>query len=153
MILLKDGVKYFPYEYESEKELAQMVVEHYKDIFGANTLYFDPQTVKTKIGIEGRNDGIMLVAKQNKWYILEVELSKHSLHKHIIPQITKFNITYQQPETRKKNINTLYNLIKQDLVKTAMLGTLKIEDVQKINRHNRKPAHNSHNNRPKNTTT
>lgn len=29
-----DGVKYIPYEYEDEKELEQMIVEHYKDIFG-----------------------------------------------------------------------------------------------------------------------
>jgi len=34
MILLKDGVKYIPYEYSSEEELVQMVVEHIKEIFG-----------------------------------------------------------------------------------------------------------------------
>jgi hypothetical protein len=39
MVLLKDGVKYFPYEYASEEELTEMVVEHYKDIFGTNSLF------------------------------------------------------------------------------------------------------------------
>jgi len=31
MLLLKDGVKYLPYEYTSEEELTQMVIEHYKE--------------------------------------------------------------------------------------------------------------------------
>jgi len=48
MILLKDGVKYLPYEYASEEELTEMIVEHCKEIFGINTLYFDPQTMKTR---------------------------------------------------------------------------------------------------------
>jgi len=64
MLLLKDGVKYLPYEYASEEELAQMVIEHYKEIFGANTLYFDPQTMKTHIGIKARNDGIIFATDQ-----------------------------------------------------------------------------------------
>jgi hypothetical protein len=48
MVLLKDGVGYFPHEYASEEELAQMVIEHYKDIFGVYSLFFDPQTMKTR---------------------------------------------------------------------------------------------------------
>jgi hypothetical protein len=44
--------------------------------------------MKTQIGIEARNDGVILALDQNRWYILEVELAKHPLHEHIIPQIT-----------------------------------------------------------------
>jgi len=133
MILLKDGVKYFPYEYASEEELAQMVIEHYKEIFGVNTLYFDPQTMKTQIGIATRSDGLIITVELDvtNWYILEVELAEHPLHKHVIPQITTFNIAYQQPETRKKITDTLYNLIKQDPHKTAALHAQKIEDIHK----------------------
>jgi len=46
-VLLKDGVKYYLYEYSSEKELANMIAEHYNEIFGENTLFFDEQTMKT----------------------------------------------------------------------------------------------------------
>jgi hypothetical protein len=132
MILLKDGVKYSQYEYVSEEELAQMVVEHYKDIFGINSLYFDPQTMKTQIGIEARNDGLILATDQNRWYIVEVELAKHPLHEHIIPQITKFSIAYEEAETRKKIIDTLYRTIRQDPIRTATIQTQKIEDLHKI---------------------
>jgi len=132
MILLKDCVKYFLREYVSEEELAEMVVEHCKDIFGANSLFFDPQTMKTQIGIEARNDGIILTTDQDKWYILEVELAKHPLHEHIIPQITKFSIAYEETKTRKKIIDTLYTAIKQDIIKIATIQTQKIEDLHKM---------------------
>jgi len=132
MILLKDGVKYFLHEYVSEKELTRMVIEHYKDIFGISSLYFDPQTMKTQVGIEARNDGIILVADRNKWYILEVELAKHQLHEHIIPQITKFSIAYEEVGTRKKIINTLYTAISQDPFKVATIRNQKFEEFYKM---------------------
>jgi len=131
MLLLKDGVRYFPYEYTSEEELTQMVTEHYKEIFGTNTLHFDPQTMKTHIGIIARNDGILVALDQKQWYILEVELAEHSLPRHIIPQITKFHIAYQQPETRRKLIDALSTLIQQDPYKKVTLQTQKIEDMHK----------------------
>jgi len=131
MLLLKDGVKYLPYDYNSEEELIKMVVEHYKELFGIDSLYFDPQTMKTQIGVEARNDGVILALDQNRWYILEVELAKHPLHEHIIPQITRFSIAYEETTTRKKIINTLYNAIRQDAFKTATIQTQKIEDLHK----------------------
>ena len=132
VLLLKDGVRYVPYEYSSEEELEQMVIEHYKEIFGTNTLYFSPQTMKTQIGIEARNDGVILAPDQNRWYILEVELSKHPLHEHIIPQITRFSIAYEEAGTRRKIINTLYDAIRASLFNTAMMEQQNIEDLHKM---------------------
>lgn len=131
MLLLKDGVEYVPYEYASEEELTQMVIEHHKEIFGEAAIYFDPQTMKTQTGTEARNDGIILTMNQNRWYIVEVELAKHPLHDHIIPQITKFSTAYEEARTRKKIIETIYAAIRQDPLKTATLQTLKIEDLHK----------------------
>jgi hypothetical protein len=132
MILLKDGVKYLPYEYSSEEELTQMVIEHINEIFGTNTLYFWPQTMKTRAGIEARNDGIIVAIDKNIWYILEVELAKHPLPEHIIPQITKFSITYEEAETRRKIVNALYNEIRLDPIKMAMIKQLNVEDLHKM---------------------
>jgi len=130
MVLVKDGVRYFLHEYVSEEELAQMLIEHYKDIFGVDSLFFDPQTMKTRTRIEARNDGVVLALNQNRWYILEVELAKHPLHKHIIPQITEFSIAYEETATRKKIVNTLYTAIRQDAFKAASVQT-QIEDLHK----------------------
>jgi hypothetical protein len=132
MLLLKDGIKYFLHEYSSEEELAQMIVEHCKEIFGANAMFFGPQTMKTQIGIEARNDGIILAPDQNKWYILEVELSEHQLSEHIIPQITRFSMAYDDPITRKKITKILYDEIHQDKSKEAVIKNQKTEDPYKI---------------------
>ena len=131
MLLLKDGIRYLPYEYFSEEELEQMVIEHYKEIFGADALFFDPQIMTTAIGISAKSDGLIVSLEQKRWFILEVELAQHSLHKHIIPQITKFNIAIQQPETKAKIINALADLIKQDPWKTTFAQTRKINDINK----------------------
>jgi len=131
MILLKDGVKYLPREYASEEELREMVIEHYRDIFGIESLYFDPQTMKTQTGIEARNDGIVLVTDRDKWYIVEVELARHPLHEHIIPQITKFSIAYEVAGTKKRIIDTLYKAIRQDPIRTATVQSQRIEDLHK----------------------
>lgn len=64
-------------------------------------------------------------------YILEVELAEHSLHRHIIPQITKFNIAYQQSEIRRKLTEALYTLIQHDPYKTAAVQAQKIQDTYK----------------------
>lgn len=130
MVLVKDGVRYSLHDYVSEEELAQMVIEHYKDIFGVDSLFFAPQTMKTQTRIEARNDGVILALNQNRWYILEVELAKHPLHKHIIPQITEFSIAYEETSTRKKIVNTLYTAIRQDAFKAAAVQT-QIEDLHK----------------------
>ncbi|MGQ9461027.1 MAG: hypothetical protein ACUVRA_07345 [Candidatus Bathyarchaeaceae archaeon] len=132
MILLKDGVKYFPHSYASEEELEKMVIEHYKEIFGERSLYFDEETMRTRAGIGARNDGIIISLHENKWFILEVELSEHDPYAHVVPQITKFFNAYKSLETRKKITNTLYQAIKADLIKTAILQKEKIEDIHKF---------------------
>jgi len=131
-LLLKDGVQYLPYEYTSEEELAEMVIEHYREIFSDSAIFFDPQTMKTQMGIEARNDGIVLVPEQNKWYILEVELSKHPLHEHIIPQISRFSIAYDDPLTRKKIVKQLYDAIHLDPYKQAALREQGIEETYRM---------------------
>ncbi|MEM1552960.1 MAG: hypothetical protein QXH03_09890 [Candidatus Bathyarchaeia archaeon] len=42
MILLKDGVKYLPYEYNSEEELTKMVTEHIKESSEKTPSIFTP---------------------------------------------------------------------------------------------------------------
>ena len=131
MMLLKDGVKYVLHSYGSEEELENMVTEHYREIFGKNSLYFDKETMRTRAGVQARNDGIIISLDENEWFILEVELSTHSLYDHIVPQITKFSNAYRSHETRKKITGFLYQAIKRDPTKTATIRSKEIEDEYK----------------------
>lgn len=45
-----------------------------------------------------------------------------------MPQTTKFNIVYQQPETRRKLAETFFTLTQQDLHKKVAIQTSKIEE-------------------------
>ena len=128
-MLLKDGVRYFPYEYSSEEELEKMVIEHYREIFGSDALFFESHIMNNSIGFSAKSDGLILSLNRKQWVILEVELAKHSLHKHIIPQITNFNIAIQQAETKAKLIENLTNVIKQDPDKFALAQKSKIQDL------------------------
>lgn len=131
MILLKDGIRYTPYTYNSEKELEDMVIEHFKGIFGKNTMFFDKQTMETEAGIKAKNDGVIISIDENKWYVLEVELAAHPIYEHIIAQITKFKNAHRNLRTRKKIVEALFHIIKKEPIKNAIFES-KIKDSYKF---------------------
>ena len=106
-----------------------MVIEHYKEIFGNDTLFFDPQIMTNNIGVTAKSDGLILALDRKQWFILEIELAQHSLSDHIIPQITRFNVALQQPETKAKLIESLTDHIKEDPYKIASVQKNKIQDI------------------------
>ena len=64
-MLLKDGVRYFPYEYSSEEELEKIVFEHYKEIFGTDSLLFDSHLMTNSIG-KTYDEALKIAAKKLK---------------------------------------------------------------------------------------
>ena len=92
VIITRDG-RYRLYDYQNEIELERMIVEHSKEIFGKNTYYFDiKKKITGKSGFGTIPDGYVIDFDRKKIYVLEVELIKHDLRKHIIPQIMSFKI-------------------------------------------------------------
>lgn len=132
MIILKDGVRYIDYEYASENELEKMVIEHYKEIFGKDALFFDKQMMKTKTGIKAKTDGFIISPDEKRWYILEVELSNHPLYEHIVPQITKFNQAYKSYETRKKITKAFNEDIKSSVEKEMVIQSKGIKEIHEF---------------------
>ena len=82
-ILLKDGVKYVPYTYKNEKELESMFFEHYKDIFGEDTVLFQGSKIKTLSNIGTIPDAFIIDVKNKIWFVVEVELKDHDIYGHI----------------------------------------------------------------------
>ena len=110
-IAVKDYVKYLPHKYRNEDELENLVKEHIEFIFGNNSLFFEKSKIKSRANIGSIPDGFVLLPFEQKWYVIEVELSKHPLHDHIVPQILKFFGAIKNPTTRKKLIDTFYEEI------------------------------------------
>jgi len=99
--VLKDGIKYMPYTYRNEGEIESTMIEHYKAIFGNDAILFTKHKIRSRSGIGTVPDAFAVSLKERRWYVVEVELSSHPLHKHILPQITKFYRSIKNSATRK----------------------------------------------------
>jgi hypothetical protein len=114
-MLIIDGVRYKLWTPTSEEDLAKMVKEHAKDIFGENSLFFDlKQRITSKSGVISIPDGYSVIfGEAPRWCIIEVELSSHPLYEHIVPQITKFINGIEKPESRKEVVEAIYKEIRE----------------------------------------
>ncbi len=111
-ILVKDGVRYFPHKYKNEDELESFVKEHIRYIFDSNCFFFDKTKIESRAGIRTIPDGFVIA--RDKWYIIEVELSGHPLHDHIVSQISKFNSAIGNAAARHRLTSVFYDEIKRN---------------------------------------
>ena len=117
-MLLIDGAKYEEWTPPSEDELEQMVKEHAQDIFGEQSIYLDIKTrLKSKLGTGSVPDGfVIFFGDVHRWRIVEVELSGHPLHDHIVAQVGRFISGIENPSTQKKIVDIIYSeVVKNDL--------------------------------------
>jgi len=114
-MLLIDGVKYELWTPTSEDALEQMVKEHSRDIFGEQSEYFGKQRLESKLGKGSIPDGfVIMLGEPLCWHIVEVELSSHDLHRHIVEQASRFIIGIKNPQTQRRIVDTIYGEIKND---------------------------------------
>ena len=99
-----------------EKDFEKLVFDNYRSFFGKNCIL-----VNTKTLIEGKTlggtipDGILFDFTDKtdpKFYLVEVELCKHSFNSHIFPQITKFFAFFKNKDQQLKLAEKLHFLIK-----------------------------------------
>jgi len=118
MILLVDGIKYKLWTPENEEKIEAMVKEHFNEIFGENSLYFDIKPAfRSKANIGSKPDGFVIDFVEKRWYIIEVERAEHDIYNHIVPQLSKFNTALENPDTKKQIADAIYDEIKQDTKK------------------------------------
>lgn len=115
-MLLIDGVKYELWTPPSEDEFEQVVKEHTQDIFGEQSIYFDrKQKLKSLTGIGSIPDGyVIILGGSPHWHIVEVELSSHPLHEHIVSQVSKFIGGISNPSTQRGIVNAIDTEIRHD---------------------------------------
>ena len=115
-MLLIDGVRYGLRTPASEAELEQAVVEHAQDIFGQDSIYFDrKQRLKSVSGIGSIPDGyVIILGDKPEWHIVEVELSSHPLHEHIVPQVSRFITGISNPNVQRGIVNAIDEEITKD---------------------------------------
>lgn len=95
--LLQSNKTFNYYDYLTEKEFEQVIIENSKQIFGSQSVYID---IKKRIGdsIITIPDGYLIdfsFEGDPRLYIIENELASHDPYKHIGSQILKFAISYK----------------------------------------------------------
>ncbi len=115
-MLLIDGVKYeewVPEGPRAEEEFEQVVKEHTQEIFGEQSIYLDrKQKLKSLSGIGSIPDGyVILLGDAPQWHIVEVELSSHLPHEHIVSQLNKFTLGIKNPTTQNNLVKVIYDYI------------------------------------------
>ena len=120
---LVDGARYKLCKPRNENELQRVVEEHYRDIFGQDSIFFgfEPK-LRSLAGIGSKPDGcVLILSPRPRWVVIETELSDHPLYEHVIPQISKFVKALENPQNRKSIVEAVYGEIDRDPFKRALL--------------------------------
>jgi predicted transport protein len=133
MSLFRKNRRYTKYEYLKEAEFEDDIVKHSKVFFGEKTIYID---AKKKLSTESLGgtipDGFFFDLSDKddpQFYIVEVELVKHSFFSHIFPQITKFFAFFKNPKQLKILTEKLFTIITEDATIHKEFKTL-IGDIE-----------------------
>ena len=118
-IIIKDGVKFTRHTFDMENQFEKVVFGQIKSIFGESAILFDKQKIKTATGIGTIPDAFVILPDKQKWYLIEVELSSHSVYQHMIPQISKFKSALDNASTRRTLTKYFDKSIEDDLSKLA----------------------------------
>lgn len=122
-ILAPEGI-YSLRSYKDEAELERLVVQNSTQIFGLKSVYFDiKQKVESKAKVR-ITDGLLLDlnnADDPKFWIVEIELSKHDLYKDVEPQVRGFLRSLNVEDTLKDIRNVLYEEFRKDRTKMKLV--------------------------------
>jgi len=116
-MLIIDGVEYQEWEPPKERHHFEPIVsEHAEDIFGKQSEYFDTkQKLKSLSGIGSIPDGyVIILGDSPHWHVVEVELSSHPPHEHIVPQLHRFTLGIKNPSTQRDIVKAIYSKVAED---------------------------------------
>lgn len=113
VVILDDQV-YSPYAYKREEELEKLAVEHAEKLFGKNTHFFNvKRKIVSKSGIGSTPDGYLVDLTNDKFFIIEVELSSHDIVHHVMNQLSRFKLAMGNSETRYDLAKFLASTVKK----------------------------------------
>jgi hypothetical protein len=99
--------------FASEQELELIVQANAEYIFGPDSLYLPKSPIKTYDDFGTIPDGFVIDLASKTWFIVEAELSIHSVWNHIAPQIAKQIIAASQPASRRMLTEMVINRVKE----------------------------------------
>jgi len=124
-VVTKDG-NYYLYNYQNEAELEKMIIEHSSEIFGNNIYYSNTKKrIYSKAGAGTEPDGYVIDFDKKKLYVLEIELIRHPLYNHVLPQISKFIKALEN----KKTYDNLVEIFQKELPLDKKMSEKEIKSI------------------------
>lgn len=131
--LIADGKNYILHNYKDEAEFESIVKEHYKEIFGEDSIWFDKEKLKSLSGIGSIPDGFVIDPKNKKFYIVEIELEEHPIYEHIVSQLSKFISGINNYDEKRKLASAIYGEVKEDSnIKNHIVNLIGDKEIYKI---------------------
>lgn len=134
-MLLIDGVTYSEWIPQDEvNEFQPIIAEHAKDIFGEHAEYFEKHKLESELGKGSVPDGLVIsFGDPPCWHVVEVELSLHDLHRHIVEQHSRFIIGIKNPRTRNRIVDRIYKEICDNgLLKSKVREAIKSDEIHRF---------------------
>ena len=99
--------------FNNEAELEEFVFKNLDKYFSKDRIFIgDKKRIKTKMGKGTIPDAILLDIENSKVCLIENELIQHGVFEHIVKQIIRFVVAYQNEESKRKLINLFFDIIK-----------------------------------------
>ena len=112
--IVLDGVRYLRHDYVNEAELEDRFWSHAKHIFGPDVVILPRAKIRTSGDVAAIPDGFVVDVKNRVWFIVEVELARHDLFNHIVPQVSKFASAARNSATRSWLTDLFYRALKDE---------------------------------------
>ena len=113
-MLVSDNRRFIQAPFSSEEELEQAVFDNAEYIFGPSSIYFPKALIRTREGVGTIPDGIVVDLSSRQWFVVEAELSRHSVWSHIAPQVAKQLVAATQPSSRQLLIEMAVERARED---------------------------------------
>jgi hypothetical protein len=128
MIILNDR-KFIGAPFTSEEEIERVVSDNSEYIFGPNSIFLPKKLILSPEGIGTIPDGFVVDLANKQWFVIEAELSSHSVWSHIAPQVSKQITAAMRPSTHALLTELVVNRVKADESLQEMFADLGIEDI------------------------
>jgi len=113
-MLIIEGRKFVYQSFNSEEELERVVVENSEYLFGPASIYFSKSLISTRDGAGTIPDGYVIDLANRVWYVVEAEISRHSVWSHIAPQVAKQIIAACNPVSKQSLVDIAADRVRND---------------------------------------
>jgi hypothetical protein len=120
-VIIQDSVVYERHRFNLERELEEVVFANHQFLFGRQSIFFDKRMMRTVHGVGTIPDGFVIDPRNEKWYVVEIELAHHHVYNHILSQIVRFQNALGPATRTRHDLKDFFDRqLQNDLTKKAV---------------------------------